>query len=142
MKTRLIVALIFTLDGPSCAQPPDSLWSRTFGGNGDDVCYSVQETAFASTVEVTERALAFTGSRELMVVGGVAANRRLAGMLEVMVGRHSASLHMVPPRFSGDCGAQIAWTGLLAYRAGISIPVAKSVIRQSWRLDTVPTPWR
>lgn len=108
----------------------------------EDVCFSLQESAFATTVEVTERALAFTGSKEVMVVGGVAANKRLAEMLEIMVRRHSARLEVVPIRYSGDCGAQIAWTGLLTFRAGVSVPVEKSVIRQSWRLDTVPLPWR
>ena len=108
----------------------------------EDVCFSVQESAFATTVEVTERALAFTGSGEVMVVGGVAANRRLAEMLTVMVERHSARLSVVPLRYSGDCGAQIAWTGLLAYRAGTTVPIEGSVVRQSWRLDTVPLPWR
>jgi len=108
----------------------------------DDVCFSVQETAFATAVEVTERALAFTGNKELMVVGGVAANKRLAEMLGTMVARHSAKFFVVPLRYSGDCGAQIAWTGLLAFRAGTTIPVEKSVVRQSWRLDTVALPWR
>ncbi len=113
------------------------------GASFEDVCYSLQETAFAITTEVTERALAFTGSRELLVVGGVAANRRLAEMLEMMAKRHGASVKVVPPKFSGDCGAQIAWTGLLAFRSGEFLPrVADSVVRQSWRLDTVPTPWR
>ncbi len=113
------------------------------GASFEDVCYSVQETAFAITTEVTERALAFTGSRELLVVGGVAANRRLAKMLELMAKRHKASVKVVPPQFSGDCGAQIAWTGLLAFKSGDVLPsIADSVVRQSWRLDTVPTPWR
>lgn len=107
-----------------------------------DVCYSLQETAFAISTEVTERALAFTGKKEVMVVGGVAANRRLAAMLAKMVKRHSASLHIVPLRFSGDCGAQIAWTGLLCLKSGITVPVEDSIVRQSWRLDTVHTPWR
>ena len=61
------------------------------GASFEDVCYSLQETAFAITTEVTERALAFTGSRELLVVGGVAANRRLSEMLEMMAERHGAS---------------------------------------------------
>jgi N6-L-threonylcarbamoyladenine synthase len=113
------------------------------GASFEDVCYSLQETAFAITTEVTERALAFTDSRELLVVGGVAANRRLSEMLETMAKRHRASVKVVPPQFSGDCGAQIAWTGLLAFKAGDSLSkVADSVVRQSWRLDTVPTPWR
>jgi len=113
------------------------------GASFEDVCYSVQETAFAITAEVTERALAFTGSLELLVVGGVAANRRLSQMLELMAKRHDAAVKVVPLKYSGDCGAQIAWTGLLAFRSGHFLPhVADSVVRQSWRLDTVPTPWR
>jgi N6-L-threonylcarbamoyladenine synthase len=113
------------------------------GASFDDVCYSMQETAFAMTTEVTERVLAFTGARELLVVGGVAANNRLSGMLATMAERHGASAKVVPLQFSGDCGAQIAWTGLLAFRSGASLRrVGESVVRQSWRLDTVPTPWR
>jgi len=108
----------------------------------EDVCFSVQETAFATTVEVTERALAFTGNGELMVVGGVAANKRLSQMLGIMAERHSAEFHVVPLRYSGDCGAQIAWTGLLEFRSGVSVPVERGGIRQSWRLDTVQLPWR
>jgi N6-L-threonylcarbamoyladenine synthase len=113
------------------------------GAAFEDVCFSLQETAFAITTEVTERALAFTGADELLVVGGVAANRRLSEMLSTMAKRHGASVKVVPLQFSGDCGAQIAWTGLLAYRAGETTgSVADSIVRQSWRLDTVPTPWR
>lgn len=113
------------------------------GAPFEDVCFSLQETAFAITTEVTERALAFTGARELLVVGGVAANRRLSGMLKAMAARHGSSLKVVPPQFSGDCGAQIAWTGLVSFRSGQSLRgVSESVVRQSWRLDTVPTPWR
>ncbi len=108
----------------------------------EDVSFSVQETAFATTVEVTERALAFTGNKEVMVVGGVAANKRLAQMLGIMAQRHSAEFHVVPLRYSGDCGAQIAWTGLLEYKAGHTIAVEDAGIRQSWRLDTVTLPWR
>ena len=101
------------------------------GASFEDVCYSVQETAFAITTEVTERALAFTGSRELLVVGGVAANRRLAEMLELMAKRHSASVKVVPPQFSGDCGAQIAWTGLLAFKAGDVLPKGRGERREA-----------
>ena len=69
---------------------------------------------------MTERALAFTGSKELMVVGGVAANKRLVGDAEHH-GREALgeALTSFPLRYSGDCGAQIAWTGLLAFRSGV-----------------------
>jgi N6-L-threonylcarbamoyladenine synthase len=108
----------------------------------EDVCFSLQETAFAMMVEVTERALAFTQKHEVMMVGGVAANKRLSRMMSIMVKRHSASFHVVPAQYSGDCGAQIAWAGYLARKSGLSVAVRKAVTRQSWRLDTVDVTWR
>jgi N6-L-threonylcarbamoyladenine synthase len=107
-----------------------------------DVSYSLQETAFAMVTEVTERALAFTGKREVMIVGGVAANRRLAAMMAAMADRHSAAVTSAPLEYSGDCGAQIAWTGWLAAKSSITVPVRESRVQQSWRLDRVDIPWR
>ena len=107
-----------------------------------DVSYSIQETAFAMVTEVTERAVAFTGKREVMIVGGVAANRRLAEMMAAMAERHSATVSSAPLEYSGDCGAQIAWTGWLAYRSSVRIPIEDSRVQQSWRLDRVDIPWR
>ncbi|ABK78260.1 O-sialoglycoprotein endopeptidase [Cenarchaeum symbiosum A] len=99
--------------------------------------YSLQETAFAMVAEAVERALSFTRKRELMVVGGVAANKRLAGMLEGACGRQRCRLFVVPPVYSGDCGAQIACTGLLEASIKDGAPLADTFVRQSWRLDTV-----
>lgn len=36
-----------------------------------DLCFSLQETVFAMLVEITERAMAHVGSREILIVGGV-----------------------------------------------------------------------
>ena len=44
----------------------------------EDLCYSLQEHAFSMVTEVTERALAHTEKKELLLTGGVAANKRLA----------------------------------------------------------------
>jgi N6-L-threonylcarbamoyladenine synthase len=93
-------------------------------------------------VEVTERALAFTGKDELIIVGGVAANRRLSEMMTIMSSRHSSRFRSVPIEYSGDCGAQIAWTGCLAFRSEVKTPLVESSVRQSWRLDSVDIPWR
>ncbi|NXE02458.1 OSGEP threonylcarbamoyltransferase, partial [Chaetorhynchus papuensis] len=38
----------------------------------EDLCFSLQETAFAMLAEVTERALALTRAKHLLLVGGVA----------------------------------------------------------------------
>lgn len=108
-----------------------------------DVCYSLQETAFAMLAEAAERALSFTRKKELMVVGGVAANRRLGEMLSAAAGRHGAAFHECPSQFAGDNGAQISWTALQEYRStGKSVRLEKSYVRQSWRLDSVKVSWR
>ncbi len=112
------------------------------GATFPDVCRSIQETAFAMVTEVTDRALAFTGKKEVLIVGGVAANRRLGAMMADMAARHSADVMLTPLAYSGDCGAQIAWTGALAHSSGIAVPVPEASVRQSWRLDTVDVPWR
>jgi N6-L-threonylcarbamoyladenine synthase len=108
-----------------------------------DICYSLQETAFAMLAETVERALSFTGKKEMMIVGGVAANIRLAQMLEASCSRQGAKLFTCPLKFAGDNGAQIAWTALQEYHAtNKHIKVEKSFVQQSWRLDTVDVSWR
>lgn len=111
------------------------------GARKEDVAFSVQETAFAMLCEVAERALAFSGGGELMVVGGVAANYRLRTMLESVARRQGARLEVVPPQYSGDCGAQIAWAGLLHYTHGLSVEPSSAKVVQRWRLDEVTLPW-
>ena len=107
----------------------------------NDACFSLQETAFAMISEAVERALSFTGKKELMVVGGVAANRRLSAMLQDVCRRHGSKLFVVPLKFAGDCGSQICWTGLLESQAGPGTPLEKTFVTQSWRLDSVVVPY-
>ncbi|KAF7789904.1 hypothetical protein EIP86_000852 [Pleurotus ostreatoroseus] len=49
-----------------------------------DLCFSLQETVFAMLVEITERAMAHIGSREVLIVGGVGCNERLQEMMGIM----------------------------------------------------------
>ena len=108
-----------------------------------DTCYSLQETAFAMLAEAVERALSFTSKKEMMIVGGVAANKRLAQMLESVCSRQDAKLFVCPIKFAGDNGAQIAWTALQEYLVTkINVRVDESTVQQSWRLDTVRVSWR
>jgi len=108
----------------------------------EDVCFSLQETAFAMLAEATERALAFCNKKELLVVGGVAANRRLASMLTDVCKRQGAKFFVTPINYAGDCGAQIAWTGLLQFRAGVRTEIEEAFVKQSWRLDSVDITWK
>jgi N6-L-threonylcarbamoyladenine synthase len=108
----------------------------------EDLCYSLQEVAFAMLAEATERALAHTQKREVLLTGGVAANKRLTEMLKIMTEDHGARFLVVPREYSGDTGAQIAWTGILAASVGVKVDVSKSFVKPRWRLDTVDIPWR
>ncbi len=102
-----------------------------------EACYSLQETAFAMVCEAVERALSFTGKKELMIVGGVAANKRLSSMLDDVCRRQGCRLFVVPIKYAGDCGSQIAWTGILESTVGPGVDIKDAFVRQSWRLDTV-----
>ncbi len=112
--------------------------AKSITKNGiNDACFSLQETAFAMIGEATERALSFTKKRELMIVGGVAANQRLSSMLNDICARHKCKFFVVPQRYAGDCGSQIAWTGLLNATVEDSSIIQNTFVTQSWRLDTV-----
>ena len=102
-----------------------------------DACFSLQETAFAMISEAVERALSFTRKKELMVVGGVAANKRLSQMLQDVCKRHKAKFFVVPLRYAGDCGSQICWTGLLESQVKNGVSLKNTFVTQSWRLDSV-----
>ncbi len=102
-----------------------------------DACFSLQETAFAMISEVVERALAFTGKKELLIVGGVAANKRLSEMLQKVCKRHTCKFFIAPAKYAGDCGSQICWTGLLESKVKQGVSLKDTFVTQSWRLDSV-----
>ena len=62
----------------------------------EDLCYSLQEVVFSMLAEVTERALAHTEKPEVLLTGGVAANKRLQSMLEALANEHNAKFGVVP----------------------------------------------
>jgi len=107
----------------------------------EDLCYSLQETAFSMVTEITERALAHTEKREVLLTGGVAANKRLQFMVKAIAEEHNARFCVVPSEYAVDNGAMIAWTGMLAYKHGISTPIEESFVKLRWRLEEVDVPW-
>ncbi|MGB9854270.1 MAG: KEOPS complex N(6)-L-threonylcarbamoyladenine synthase Kae1 [Candidatus Bathyarchaeales archaeon] len=107
----------------------------------EDLCYNLQETAFSMVTEVTERALAHTEKKEVLLTGGVAANKRLQKMVKSIAEEHEARFCVVPSEFAIDNGAMIAWTGVLAFNHGLVTPIDKSFVRLKWRLEEVEVPW-
>jgi len=105
----------------------------------EDICYSFQETSFAMITEVTERALAHTGKTEVLMVGGVAASKRIQEMIRIMCEERGAKTYVVPNEYAGDNGSMIAWTGLLIYNS--KYEKMKDKINPRWRTDAVDIPW-
>lgn len=107
----------------------------------EDVCYSLQETAFAMVTEITERALAHSKKREVMLCGGVAANSRLREMISIMTKEHYADFYQPPIKYCGDNGAMIAWMGQLMFQYGSVQKVEDTTVIQRYRTDQVDVPW-
>ena len=107
----------------------------------EDVCYSLQEVAFSMITEVTERALAHTEKRQVLLTGGVGANKRLQTMLNYVAEDHDSHFCVVPKQYALDNGAMVAWTGILAYKHGITTSIEKSYVRTKWRLEDIEAPW-
>ena len=107
----------------------------------NDVCYSLQETAFAMMVEVTERAMAHCGKDELLLVGGVGANARLKEMLGMMCEDRNATFSAPENRFMKDNGAMIAHTGLIMLKDGVTTPLDESYVKADYRPDDVNVTW-
>jgi len=110
--------------------------------NLNDVAYSLQETAFAMLTEVTERALAHTEKQEVLLTGGVAANKRLQSMIEYISNEHNARYEVVPLRYAGDNGAMIGWAGILRYKAAGGDAISDTIIKPKERMDQITIPWR
>ena len=107
----------------------------------EDICFSLQETAFAMLVEVTERALSHTQKDEVMLCGGVSANSRLREMLKTMSEEHGAKFYMPEMKLCGDNGVMIAWLGLLMCKEFGPMDLADTGIIQRFRTDEVDIPW-
>ncbi len=104
----------------------------------EDVAFSMNETMYSMLAEITERALAHTEKNEVLLIGGVSASQRFRGMMDIMCSERNAKCYAVPKEYAGDCGANIAWAGLLAKTA---TPANETDIMPKWRVDEVEVDW-
>lgn len=108
----------------------------------EDLCYSLQETVFAMLLEVSERAMAHTGKKELVLGGGVACNIRLQEMAKKMCEERGAKMYVPKNEFLVDNAAMIAWTGILQFNSGQETKIKDSIILPYQRTDDVIIIWR
>jgi N6-L-threonylcarbamoyladenine synthase len=100
-----------------------------------DLAYSLMETSFAMTCEVTERALFLTRKRNLLVVGGVAQNRRLQQMLKTLCDDDNIHFGVAPDDYNRDNGAMIAYAGWLLYKRYGPMPIDECYPITNYRID-------
>ncbi len=115
------------------------------GEKKENLCYSLQETAFAMLVEAGERALAHTGKKELLLGGGVACNTRLQEMCRIMCKERGCKFFVPENLLLTDNGAMIAYLGEIMFNAGIKIDKEhfdKLDINSRERTDNVNVKWK
>ena len=107
----------------------------------EDLAYSAQETAFSMLIEVSERAMAHTGKRELLLGGGVACNKRLQEMANIMCKERNAECFILENQFNVDNAAMIAWLGMLEWKNNIRPSFEEIKISPYERTDEVDISW-
>lgn len=112
----------------------------------EDLAYSLQETVFAMLVEVSERALAHTEKKELVLGGGVACNSRLQEMCKIMCENRNCKFFIPENQYLVDNAAMIAYLGEKMFKANSYIVKGKKSIKEldvkpRQRTDDVKVTW-
>jgi N6-L-threonylcarbamoyladenine synthase len=108
-----------------------------------DLVYSMQETVFAMLVETAERALAYTGKKELLLGGGVACNLRLQEMCRIMCKNRGAKFFVPENQFLVDNAGMIAFLGEMMFNKKIyEKDLNKIDISPRERTDDVIVSWK
>lgn len=103
--------------------------------NKKDAGFSLMETSFAMTCEVTERALFLTKKKALITCGGVAQNRRLQEMLKTMCKEDGALFGVAQDEFNRDNGAMIAYAGSIQYKRFGPMKINDCIPITNYRID-------
>ena len=108
----------------------------------EDLCYSLQETVFAMLIEVSERAMAHCNKKELLLGGGVACNKRLQEMAQIMCKEYGGESFAPENQYLVDNAAMIAWLGILEHKAGVKMKIEECTIKPNERTDDITVTWR
>ncbi len=104
----------------------------------EDLSFSLEETAFAMLIEASERAMAHTGKKELLLGGGVACNSRLQEMCRIMCEERQAKFFCPERSLLQDNGAMIAFQGELQIKEAIPPEILDEIdIKPRQRTDEV-----
>jgi N6-L-threonylcarbamoyladenine synthase len=111
----------------------------------EELCFLLQETVFAMLVEASERALAHTGKKELLLGGGVACNKRLQEMCKIMCEERGCKFFVPERSLLVDNGAMIGFLGEIMFNKGIKVSGKEAEdldINPRERTDDVKVLWK
>jgi N6-L-threonylcarbamoyladenine synthase len=101
-----------------------------------DIAWAFQEAVVDTLTIKCKRAIEQTGMAQLVIAGGVSANKRLRQKLQqALLGK--ATVFYPRPAFCTDNGAMIAYAGCQRLLAGQSEPLDINA-HARWPLDTLP----
>ncbi len=104
-----------------------------------DIALAFQDAATDTLVIKARRAHKETGRSELVVAGGVGANRSLRSKLAAMAEQENLKVFFPRPEFCTDNGAMIAYVGCLRLQAGESEDIAVAV-KPRWKISDLKIP--
>ena len=104
----------------------------------DDIAANFQEVAIEHLIQVVRKAIVSTKVRQLGIVGGVSANKRLREKFQGLASDMGIMLHIPELQYCTDNGIMIALTGACRYvKYGSSDLSIDAVAREP--LDDIPT---
>jgi N6-L-threonylcarbamoyladenine synthase len=104
-----------------------------------DIARAFEEAVVDTLAAKCRRALQQTGHEQLVVAGGVSANRRLRAQLDRLSDELRVRVFFPRPEFCTDNGAMIAYAGYLRLRAGQREPLSFAA-RPRWAIAALGQP--
>ena len=100
-----------------------------------DVARGFQDAIVEVLVKKSLRAVKDSGLKQLVVAGGVGANRELRQQLDLHAAKRRIAVYYPELEFCTDNGAMIALAGALRFQAGTSLkPAGAFAVRPRWPL--------
>ncbi|MBL3557902.1 MULTISPECIES: tRNA (adenosine(37)-N6)-threonylcarbamoyltransferase complex transferase subunit TsaD [Marinobacter] len=123
----------FTLNTVTAAENAGGLDEQTRA----DIALAFEAAVVDTLTIKCRRALEQTGSKRLVIAGGVSANKRLRAGLEKMTEKLRAGVFYARPEFCTDNGAMIAYAGCQRMKAGQQ-DGDRIVAVPRWPMNTLP----